>query len=71
MGDAEIGEVDEEEESADFVQGLGGQDYSVAPRRMPLLRELRDLIAPFAIFARAQDAGGLSKCTNENFNFIY
>jgi len=29
---------------------------------MPLLREIRDLIAPFAIFGRINECGDLNKC---------
>lgn len=64
-GSAEIGEVEEEDEAADLVHGLG-RDFCLGippppPRRIPLIRPLRDLIAPFAVFGRAREASELAQ----------
>lgn len=63
-GNDAIGEVEEEDESADLVQsltGAGTECCSIAETsKMPMIRELRDLIAPFAVFGRAKEATDLA-----------
>uniref|UniRef100_A0A183BZK0 Phosphoinositide phospholipase C n=1 Tax=Globodera pallida TaxID=36090 RepID=A0A183BZK0_GLOPA len=59
-GQSLVGEVDEEDESVGLIDGLGKEcPVAVSPRRVQLIRELRDLIAPFAVFGRAKDASDL------------
>ncbi|KAL3095460.1 hypothetical protein niasHS_007559 [Heterodera schachtii] len=57
-GNSVIGETEEEDESAELISGLSRECPPAAalPRRMQLIRELRDLIAPFAVSGKAKEA---------------
>nr|CAD2136437.1 unnamed protein product [Meloidogyne enterolobii] len=65
-GNAPIGEVEEEDESSELLlltenNLQNEQTQKTKKRLMPLLREIRDLIAPFAIFGRINECGDLNK----------
>nr|CAD2196851.1 unnamed protein product [Meloidogyne enterolobii] len=65
-GNTPIGEVEEEDESSELLlltenNLQNEQTQKTKKRLMPLLREIRDLIAPFAIFGRINECGDLNK----------